>query len=109
MVLDQLSSIMGAELLGKEVVPDFIDNQQVGMVANFTQHFVNQTNLTVHNHTKHLTGLYTHDGHKVQVQKDRSDEEDDTIISTEILCMIFLVAMAISSGHFLKRSKHKYL
>ena len=77
MVLDQLSSIMGAELLGKEVVPDFIDNQQVGMVVNFTQHFVNQTNHTVHNHTKHLTGLYTHDGHKVQVQKDRSDEEDD--------------------------------
>jgi hypothetical protein len=45
----------------------------------------------------------------VTVNKDRNDEEDDTIISTEILCMIFLVAMAISSGHFLKRSKHKYL
>jgi len=31
------------------------------------------------------------------------------IISTEILCMVFLLVMAISSGHFLKRSKHKYL
>lgn len=31
------------------------------------------------------------------------------IISTEILCMIFLVMLAVSSGHFLKRSGHKYL
>lgn len=56
-----------------------------------------------------MTGLYTRDGRRVMVEKDRSDEEDDTIISTEIICMIFLVAIAISSGHVLKKSKHKYL
>jgi hypothetical protein len=36
MVLDQLSSIMGAELLGKEVVPDYIDNEQVTLFLNST-------------------------------------------------------------------------
>ena len=30
-------------------------------------------------------------------------------ISTEILCMFFLMIMAISSGHALKKSGHKYL
>jgi len=60
--------------------------------------------MTAHNHSEHLHGLYSRDGHRVTVNKDRNDEEDDTIISTEILCMIFLVAMAISTGHFLKRS-----
>jgi NhaP-type Na+/H+ or K+/H+ antiporter len=30
-------------------------------------------------------------------------------MATEILCMLFLLMMAISSGHFLKKSGHKYL
>lgn len=30
-------------------------------------------------------------------------------MATEILCMLFLLMIAISCGHFLKKSKHKYL
>ena len=30
-------------------------------------------------------------------------------ISTEILIMIFLLMLAITFGHFLKKSQHKYL
>ena len=37
------------------------------------------------------------------------NEENDIEISTEILCMFFLLLIAISSGHFLHRSGHKYL
>ena len=31
----------------------------------------------MHNHSEHLTGLYTRDGHRVTVNKDRNYEEDD--------------------------------
>mmetsp|Transcript_8387 Transcript_8387/g.14021 ORF Transcript_8387/g.14021 Transcript_8387/m.14021 type:complete len:519 (-) Transcript_8387:325-1881(-) len=41
--------------------------------------------------------------------KDTSSEESDMEISTEILCMFFLIFIAISAGHFLKKSGHKYL
>ena len=37
------------------------------------------------------------------------DDEGDMEISTEILCMFFLLLIAISSGHFLHKSGHKYL
>mmetsp|Transcript_25620 Transcript_25620/g.39422 ORF Transcript_25620/g.39422 Transcript_25620/m.39422 type:complete len:91 (+) Transcript_25620:41-313(+) len=40
---------------------------------------------------------------------DPDDEENDMKISTEILCMFFLMLIAISSGHTLKKSGHKYL
>ena len=37
------------------------------------------------------------------------EEENNIEISTEILCMFFLLLIAISSGHFLHKSGHKYL
>ena len=35
--------------------------------------------------------------------------ETEITISTEILIMLFLIMLAITLGHFLKKSKHKYL
>ena len=36
-------------------------------------------------------------------------EETENMLATEILFMVFLLMIAISSGHFLKKSGHKYL
>jgi len=36
-------------------------------------------------------------------------EENEMDISTEILIMLFLLMLAITLGHFLKKSGHKYL
>lgn len=36
-------------------------------------------------------------------------EENEMQISTEVLIMLFLLMVAIISGHFLKKSGHKYL
>lgn len=41
--------------------------------------------------------------------KELNPDESDMVISTEILCMFFLLLIAISSGHFLHKSGHKYL
>ena len=35
--------------------------------------------------------------------------ETEIQISTEILIMLFLLMLSITCGHFLKKSKHKYL
>ena len=53
-----------------------------------------------------LTKIVDETGH---VHDIHSDEENDIEISTEILCMFFLLLIAISSGHFLHKSGHKYL
>ena len=37
------------------------------------------------------------------------EEESEMEMATEILCMLFLLMIAISCGHFLKKSGHKYL
>jgi len=37
------------------------------------------------------------------------NDEDEMDISTEILIMIFLLMLAITFGHYLKKSGHKYL
>lgn len=31
------------------------------------------------------------------------------MVSSEILCMVFLLVLAVTSGHFLRKSGHKYL
>ena len=31
------------------------------------------------------------------------------MVSSEILCMVFLLMLAVTSGHFLRKSGHKYL
>jgi len=36
-------------------------------------------------------------------------EEDEMDVSTEILIMLFLLMISITFGHYLKKSKHKYL
>jgi sodium/hydrogen exchanger 8 len=41
--------------------------------------------------------------------KETNPDESDMEISTEILCMFFLLLIAISSGSFLHKSGHKYL
>lgn len=41
--------------------------------------------------------------------QNATNEEDEMDISTEILIMIFLLMLAITFGHFLKKSGHKYL
>ena len=41
------------------------------------------------------------------IKKDRVETE--VTISTEILIMLFLIMASITLGHFLKKSKHKYL
>lgn len=40
---------------------------------------------------------------------DLEEDESEMEMATEILCMLFLLILAISCGHFLKRSGHKYL
>jgi hypothetical protein len=40
---------------------------------------------------------------------DDDETESEMEMATEILSMLFLLMIAISCGHFLKRSKHKYL
>ena len=40
---------------------------------------------------------------------ETDETEDEMDISTEILIMIFLLMLAITFGHFLKKSGHKYL
>merc|ERR1712176_824368 len=42
-------------------------------------------------------------------QFESGGDEDETDASTEILIMLFLLMLAITFGHFLKKSKHKYL
>ena len=37
------------------------------------------------------------------------EDESEMEMATEILCMLFLLMIAISCGHFLKKSGHKYL
>jgi hypothetical protein len=37
------------------------------------------------------------------------DRETENMLATEMLFMAFLLMIAISSGHFLKKSGHKYL
>jgi len=41
--------------------------------------------------------------------KGEEYEETEMVMATEILSMIFLLMLAISCGHFLKKSGHKYL
>lgn len=40
---------------------------------------------------------------------EADEDESEMEMATEILCMLFLLIIAISSGHFLKKSEHKYL
>jgi hypothetical protein len=37
------------------------------------------------------------------------DRETENMLATEMLFMAFLLMIAISSGHFLKQSGHRYL
>jgi hypothetical protein len=40
---------------------------------------------------------------------DSKSVETEIQISTEILIMLFLLMLSITLGHYLKKSKHKYL
>jgi sodium/hydrogen exchanger 8 len=48
-------------------------------------------------------------GNGEENQFEEVGEEDEMDISTEILIMLFLLMLSITMGHFLKKSRHKYL
>ena len=91
MVFDSLASIQGSELLGQDIVPDYIATQEkvVQQHSNITGgHWCDHLNHSIHNHSEHMTGLYTRDGRRVIVNKDKSDEEDD-VSSINMLLELF--------------------
>ena len=48
-------------------------------------------------------------GRPVVREESGDQEESEMEMATELLSMFFLLLLAISCGHYLKRSGHKYL
>lgn len=46
---------------------------------------------------------------RLHTEPEPTHAETENMLATEMLFMAFLLMIAISSGHFLKKSGHKYL
>jgi len=46
---------------------------------------------------------------EINGDNELGEDESEMEMATEILAMLFLLMVAISSGHYLKKSGHKYL
>ena len=77
MFFEQPAPVIAADLIPLYVVPDYVHTQPMPIMSNFTHAHNNFTNTSANNHSAHSAGLYTKDGRRVVVEKDRGDEEDD--------------------------------